>query len=120
MKRTVNVAAVCPIPVGHRVDVRIFEVERGVFRKSWEAMDDEPLIVDLDTGVTYAPAWCYREINMYVSGKVLDDLPMRVRSDLREAERFRATVTACRVVFIGSGDTRYPQTTLVLGEAEDE
>jgi len=111
---SVHFAGLAPIPVGHEVEVRTFSREEGLFSKTLEHKADEPLIVDIDTGVTYGQDWHFQEIHAYVSGEVRPDLPLEVRSDLHEQERWRGTVTACRVAWIGGGDSRYPQTTLLV------
>jgi hypothetical protein len=54
---------------------------------------------------------------MYQSGTVRPDLPVEVRQDLREHARLVGTVRGCRVAWIGGGDSRYPQTTLLIESA---
>lgn len=108
----VHVAAVAPIPVGHRVEVRVYAIEEGLFSKAWVPKPADPYIVDLTTGVTYGSAWLFESIAVLTSGEVRPDLPLEIRSDLREHARFTGVVRSCRVTWIGSGDTRYPQTTL--------
>ncbi|MEZ4392741.1 MAG: hypothetical protein R3A48_16750 [Polyangiales bacterium] len=103
--------------MGSLVEVTLFEVEEGMFSKSWVPQPDKPLIRDLTTGVLYGEDEHFAEISSYRSGEVRDDLPMEVRRDLREYARHRGKVRACRVVWIGSGDTRYPQTSLVIEDA---
>lgn len=112
--QVVHVAQVLAIPLGHQVEVRIYAVEEGIFSTAWVAKIDEPLILDRTTGVVYGADWHFQAINMYQSGTVRPDLPMEVRSDLREHARVVGTVRGCRVVWIGGGDSRYPQTTLLI------
>lgn len=113
----VHFAGLAPIPVGHEVEVRTFACEEGLFSKSMVHRLDEPLVVDVETGVVYGHDWHFQEIHAYVSGQVRPDLPLQVRADLQEEERWRGTVTACRIAWIGSGDSRYPQTTLLVERA---
>lgn len=113
----VHLCGVTPIAVGSLVEVTLFEVEEGMFSKSWVPQADKPLIRDLTTGVVYGEDFHFAELSSYRSGEVRADLPMEVRRDLREYARHRGTVRACRVVWIGSGDTRYPQTSLVIDDA---
>jgi hypothetical protein len=52
-----------------------------------------------------------------VSGEPREDLSLKRRKDLREHEQLRGTVSACRVAWIGQGESSYPQTTLVVDVA---
>jgi len=110
----IHAPLVLAIPVGNRVEVRTFAVEEGVFSKRWVAREHDPLIIDLGSGVVHGAAWLFQEITMYQSGTVRPDLPLEVRGDLREHSRQTGKVLACRVAWIGSGDSRYPQTSLRL------
>jgi hypothetical protein len=112
--QVIHATQVLAIPVGHRIEARIYAVEEGIFSKAWVARTDEPLIIDHTTGVVYGSGWHFQEINMYQSGFVRPDLPMAVRSDIREHARVVGTVRGCRVAWIGGGDSRYPQTSLVI------
>jgi len=112
----IHVAAVAPIPVGHRVEIRIYAEEEGLFSKTWTPRFHDPHIVDTTSGVTYASAWLFEAVAMYRSGEVQvrPDLPLEIRPDLREHARMAGTVRACRITWIGNGDSRYPQTTLAI------
>ncbi len=108
----VHVAAVAPIPVGHRVEVRVYAIEEGLFSRAWVPKPHDPHIVDLTTGVTYGSAWLFEAIGVLTSGEVRAHLPLEVRADLRVHSTITGVVRACRVTWIGSGDSRYPQTSL--------
>lgn len=110
----IHVGAVAPIPVGHHVEIRIYAEEEGLFSKTWTPRVHDAHIVDTTTGITYASAWLFEAINMYRCGEIRPDLPLEIRPDLREHARTAGTVRACRVTWIGSGDSRYPQTTLAI------
>ncbi|KXS10587.1 hypothetical protein M427DRAFT_61950 [Gonapodya prolifera JEL478] len=58
---TYNLLYPCPIPIGHRVSVTVYSrPKNGLFgTKGRVTVDKEPVVVDLDTGVEYAPAWLY-------------------------------------------------------------
>ncbi|CAN5308252.1 hypothetical protein BH09MYX1_BH09MYX1_66720 [soil metagenome] len=43
----------CPIPVGHRVELRHFARNTGVFSEDWQPQPWPAVVVDLDTGVHY-------------------------------------------------------------------
>ena len=116
MKRDVHAVGVIPIPRGHEIEVTVFAEEEGVFSKSWTPRPGQPLVVDQTDGVTYGHAWHYEKLTSYVSGETRPDLSRSIRSDLKEHERIRGTVVSSRVVWIGSGHSAYPQTTLVLEE----
>lgn len=108
----VHFSGILPIPVGHQVEVRVYAAEEGLFSKAWVPHPEDPWLLDRTTGVAYGSAWHYKEIAMYRSGEVIPDLPMEVRSDLREHARMSGVVKNTRIAWIGGGDSRYPQTTL--------
>ena len=118
MKRDVHAVGVIAIPRGHEIEVTVFAEEEGVFSKSWVPRAGEPLIVDLTDAVTYGQAWHYEDLASYVSGEVRPDLSRSIRTDLKEHERFRGVVVSTRIVWIGSGHSAYPQTTIVLDAQE--
>jgi hypothetical protein len=115
--QVVHVAQVLAIPLGHQIEVRIYAVEEGIFKTAWVAKTDEPLIIDRTTGVVYGSAWHFDEVIGYQSGTVRPDLPIEVRRDLKEHARLVGTVRGCRIAWIGGGDSRYPQTSLVIEPA---
>ena len=41
------------VPAGHRVEVRYYSRARGVFKKRQEVVVEAPLLMDLDSGVTF-------------------------------------------------------------------
>jgi hypothetical protein len=110
----IHVAAVAPIPVGHRVEIRIYAEEEGLFSKTWTPRFHDPHIVDLTSGITYGSVWLFEAVNMYRCGEVRPDIPFEIRSDIREHARMTGTVRVCRITWIGAGDSRYPQTTLAV------
>lgn len=110
----VHFSGILPIPVGHQVEVRIYAAEEGLFSKAWVAHPEDPWLLDHTTGVVYGSAWHYKVIAMYRPNEVIPDLPMDVRSDLKEHARMFGVVKSSRIVWIGGGDSRYPQTTLII------
>jgi hypothetical protein len=110
----VHFPAVLPISVGHDVEVRVYTVEEGVFSKAWTPKPGDPWIHDRTTGVVYGSDWHFQTVNTYRSGDVMPQLPMEPRSDLRVHAQIIGKVRACRVVWIGGGDSRFPQTTLAI------
>lgn len=116
MSKLVHAVGVIAIPQGHEVEVVVYAVEEGVFSKAWVPRTSQPLVIDRTAGITYGQAWLFQEINAYVAGEARPDLPLEVRRDLREHSRLRGTVRACRIAWIGTGHSSYPQTTLVVDE----
>jgi hypothetical protein len=104
---------IAPIPVGHRIEVRTYYVETGVFTKKREPDFNRPLITDLDTGVVYSDANNFENIIAYRSGD-RRKFPTRPRADLQPHGLWRATVRECIVMSIGYGQSAYTQTTLVV------
>jgi hypothetical protein len=100
-----------PIPVGHRIEVRVFVRDSG--RKKGEPSFDEPFLIDLDTGVTFGTDWHVRRLDGYRPGTV-QDLPVAPRQELAVHSVWRGTVTAARVTTVGSGDSLFQQSTLVI------
>lgn len=108
-----HVTQVFPIAVGSRVDVRIFMRKMGIITTTLEPAWDQPLITDLGTGIVYGDIWHFVDVNMYQANQVRE-IPNQVRADRQEHTRFTAQVAGCRIVWIGGGDSRYPQTSLLL------
>ncbi|GDX82405.1 hypothetical protein LBMAG42_42160 [Deltaproteobacteria bacterium] len=108
---TIHLIQVAPIPVGHRVELRTFLRKQKMFGKPEPAFN-EPLVTDLDTGVIYAEDWHFRDVDMYRSGEIVEC--SLVQRDLPEHARVVGRVRSCRILWIGSGEGRYPQTTLVV------
>ena len=81
-----------------------------------EPRHDEPFITDLDTGVTFGTDWHFRPLRGYRPGTV-QDLPVPADAALSAHSVVTGTVSACRVATIGSGDSLYQQTTLVIDAA---
>jgi hypothetical protein len=113
----VHLAGVAPVPVGHEVEVRTYFKDQGVFSKKPVEQPLRPLVIDRDTGVVYGEDWHFQPISTYVVGEPRPEIPIEPRSDLRESARWRGKVTACRILWIGSGETRFPQTTLLVERA---
>jgi hypothetical protein len=114
----VHMMGVVPIPVGHRVEVRVVCRDVAVFGTKLEPQPLAPLVVDLDTGIVYGESWHFQEISMYQPGIPRLELPMVPRHDLREAGRWHGRVTATRVAWIGGGASSYPQTSLAIAPEE--
>lgn len=110
---TLECVGTYPIPVGHRVEVRMFEVATGLLGRGRESRPEQPWIVDLDTGIVYGHGWQYADLMTLRAWEPVS-LDAEVRSDLREVWRVTAVVDACRVVWLSMGTTHFPQTTLVL------
>lgn len=109
----VHFMGVVPIPVGHAVEIRVFIVDTAVFGTKLEPMFDEPLIIDLDTGVIYGEASHFGEEKAMTSINVVQrELPLSPRSDLQEHGRWRGRVTANRIAWLGSKVHRFQQTSL--------
>lgn len=110
---TLECVGTYPIPVGHRVEVRMFEVATGLLGRGRESRPQQPWIVDLNTGIVYGHGWQYTNLDM-LTPWVPVQLNPEVRGDLNEIWRVTAVVDACRVVWLSLGSVHFPQTTLVL------
>jgi hypothetical protein len=107
-------AFLAPIPVGHRVEVRVYLVDTAVFSTHLEPAYQAPLVIDHDAGIVYGHGWHFEPITTYTAGAVRPELPMGPRPDLTEHARWFGKVTANRVAWIGNGQAAYHQTTLVI------
>ena len=104
---------VAPIPVGHRVEIRTYFIETGVFRKKKEPNFNDPMIIDLDTGVVYSDVANFKQVGSYHTNSRIP-VPTVPRPDLQLHGRWQGVIRQCQVLWIGFGDSRYPQTTLVV------
>jgi len=112
-QRIVYIGFEAAIPVGHRVELRHFGKDVGVFSTKIVSQTDEPLVTDLDTGIVYGVDWHYQNVVAYQQGTPLA-LQLEVRADISETARITGRVAACRVTRIGSGDSSFTQTTLAI------
>jgi hypothetical protein len=110
MDRTFIALVAAPVPVGHRVEVRVLVEKVGAFRRTEK---EHIVVTDLDTGVVYGPMDAFEPI----SGIRVEPrpLPLTPRSDLAEASRTVGRVLACQVATMGFSEL-WLQTTLVVAE----
>jgi hypothetical protein len=102
---SVTVIGVVPIPAGHTIEVHTFASEELGGRKL-----NDPLIVDLDDGVTYGEHWHFASLNSFTIGKTIK-LPAEVREDLRKGGKQMGRVAYAQVVWILTQHP-FPQTTI--------
>jgi hypothetical protein len=114
---TLEILYAAPVPVGHRVELRWYEAPiGGFFGNKLEVRPHEPRLVDLDTGVTYAPGWMYAETEGVRPLKA-QALLAEMRPGLREGRVLVGVVRACRVTTFNGGDgAALVQTSLTVGE----
>jgi hypothetical protein len=114
--RRIDLHGACPIPVGHRIEVRIFLSEEKVSffgNEPAKPLFETPLITDLETGVRYGVfTHFHAPLSMYTPGQMLQPATEPLPS-LREHTRWTARVLACNVVFTGMSSGEL-QTTLVV------
>lgn len=113
---TIECVGTYPIPVGHRVEVRMFEVPTGLTGRRLESRPQEPWVVDLETGIVYGHGWQFTNLTMLRACEPVK-LEPGLRADLREIWRVTAVVDACRIAWLSIGTTHFPQTKLVLRQA---
>jgi len=97
----VHYLGVAPISVGTEVEVRVFTLDTAVFGTKLEPQFEDPLIVDLTTGVMYGAEWHFQAPGMTKNDAVIAALPLAPRADLGEHGRWRGHVTATRIANIG-------------------
>lgn len=114
MTRTILVDCAAPIPLGHRVQVRVLkEPDAGWLNRRAGSghQTDQPWVKDLDTGVEYALYWQYSNTGA-LQGEPGQDFGDTLRADLETQQSLTGTVTACRVLTLGGGDSWRLQTRL--------
>ncbi|MFO0569810.1 MAG: hypothetical protein U0263_29440 [Polyangiaceae bacterium] len=99
---TVHYLGVAPIPVGHRVEVRVFAVNTAVFGTRLEPKFENPLLTDLDTGIVYG-SWVHFDTTLPPEQALSLGMPLTPRTDLNEHVRWRGRVTATRIAANGYG-----------------
>ncbi len=120
--RVVHLLGVLPIPVGHEVEVRVFLLDTALFGKKLEPQLQDPLIVDLDTGIVYGEAWHFGKVSGIVND-VQQNLPLEPRADLQVYERWRGRVTATRIAVVGGGagqSDSFTQTSISIMPNEEQ
>lgn len=114
---TIYFLGVAPIPIGHRVEVRTYFVETGLFSKKLEPNFDHPQLTDLDTGVVYSNVSNYQTIIAYTPNTRYK-VPTEPRADLKLHGCWQGVVRQTIVMWIGFGPSAYPQTTFVIDPIE--
>lgn len=113
--RTFVLLGAMPIPVGHRVEVYILTRDTGVFSTHVEAVPDEPLVRDVDTGIYYGRTWQFRVAD---GSTALSSITKARTSEPAEhvtvAEKLEGRIAECRVLSDGLHDKQAAATTLVV------
>lgn len=53
------------VPVGHRVELRYYDQKKQGLLSTRQVSHDDPIVVDLDTGIEYGPDWLYDDRETY-------------------------------------------------------
>lgn len=85
-ERVLHIRGALPIPVGNRIEIAIFALNKA-------PQPHDPLVRDLTTGVVYARTWHYERDVSDVTR-----LPMAIRGDLPVVERIVGVARAVRIV----------------------
>jgi len=119
MTKTILVDCAAPIPVGHRVEVRVLkEPEAGFLsrRSGSKHQINQPWVKDLDTGVEYTVYWHNSNFGS-IMGAPGQDFGATLRSDLETVSTHTGVVTACQVLTISGSENWRLQTRLVINTA---
>lgn len=102
----------CPVPVGHRVTIAFYlasSVGSGPLRRQ----PHEPVVIDLETSIRYAPAWVLHPVGD-VRARELSELSEEPSEALRLDRTLTGRVLACTVVSMPANDRHPIQTRLVV------
>ncbi len=122
---TIELLYAAPIPQGHRVRIRWYqepEHEYGFMTDrivGHHEMTSEPVVEDLDTGVTYGPLRLFLERDdEFVRGQI-NALGSGPSEDYEPGRSLEGRVLSARVATSQGGEWHQVQTTLTI-EAETE
>ena len=95
-----NIIGICPIPVGHQVEVMWYkELKNSLFGSATEEEIPMPLVVDLNTGIHYADRRLYTDKVSVFPLKI--NIPEhRLRPGLIQYKKITGAVTYCSIVQI--------------------
>jgi len=109
----VQLIGAVPIPVGHAVVIRWYEVESdGLFGTNKEERPYEPLVEDLDTGIVYGTEWLFHHAGMKPPREPVTVLD-QPRAGARLTRELTGRVRRCRVLTVYWSDYDV-QTELVI------
>jgi hypothetical protein len=112
----IQVRGARPIPVGHRVEIRVFYSASGTGFFGTGAPEpqlESPLITDLDTGIAYgALEQFHPPVTVYTVGELFS-LALAPLPELREHSRWQGKIIVCNVIYTGM-KTNEIQTTLLI------
>jgi hypothetical protein len=101
-----------PIPIGHRVELHFYERDLGFFSVGYREQRDVPLVLDVETGIEYAPTWLFKHDPL----EMMEDATRAVEPSLavQPTRSFAGRVIACRVVtgMVGADWTIYTYLTV--------
>jgi len=63
------------IPVGHLVEVRLYEGDEGLFGTKWVLQPHKPVVIDRTTGVVYGQEEHFLAARSSTAGAVRPELP---------------------------------------------
>jgi hypothetical protein len=112
----VQARGACAIPVGHRIEVRVFLSSggEGFFGGGLpEPMHDKPLITDLETGIRYGTFEHFHPAVYAYKGGQTFPLAAEPLPTLREHSRWFGRVLVCNVVFTAIENNEMQSTLLV-------
>jgi hypothetical protein len=114
MSLTVPLAYPAAVPVGHHVELTWRFKPGGLRGNKPTSRPYEPFLIDLDSGVQYAPYWQVGTHDTFRSHAV-NDYASEPRLELDVERVVRGRVRSCTVVHIGLSEP-YQQTILVIEE----
>lgn len=112
MSLKVPLAYPAAIPIGHHVELTWRLKAGGLLGNKLVEQPYEPFLIDLDSGVQYAPEWQVGTHATFRSGAV-NDYASEPRVELQVTRVVRGRVRSCTIVHVGMAEP-YQQTILVI------
>jgi hypothetical protein len=93
---TLHLPYLAAVPVGHRVELRYIEQKKEGLFKSRTVAHEQPIVIDLDTGIEYGIDSLYEDRDGY--RREIEPYPDEPGPGFALTRTLRGRVTRCRVL----------------------
>lgn len=84
------------VPVGHRVELRFYDQRKQGLLGTRPVSHDDPVVVDLDSGIEYGPDWLYEDRDAY--HREIRPYPDAPGPEFTRRSTLAGRVVRCRVI----------------------